>query len=142
MIPLWKKMLRGYTGGIPLKAWIVMTVGMQYQVQIPRLAMRHLDLLVKWSRDHIPAFRIALPRPYESDQEGQRDELEALEAPPLEPDVSLEDIFPADHRDAEQGNALRVGGREDEDPFALASEFPDVIPNLTRIDDPEPGFWV
>jgi hypothetical protein len=116
MIPIWKEQLRMYSGRTPLKQWLLEIVGMQTRLLIPRLAKRHLDLLVKWVRDNIPRFKSILSCPHDP---ADGDELEDFEPIPMALMISLQNGRIADH---EAQNPIVISP---DDPFAGASEFLD-----------------
>jgi hypothetical protein len=116
MIPIWKAQLRMYSGRTPLKQWLLEIVGLQNRLLIPRLAKRHLDLLVKWVRDNILRFKSVLSYPHHHADGG---ELEDFEPIPMDLMISLQNVRSADH---EAQNFIGIGA---EDPFAGASEFLD-----------------
>jgi hypothetical protein len=94
MISIWKDRLRMYAGPTPLKQWLIMAVGLEYRLRIPRLAKRHLDLLVKWVRYHVPQFKKLLSY---GDYEQSHEELEASETPQMEPLGSGHSTVEEDH---------------------------------------------
>jgi hypothetical protein len=139
MIPIWKHQLRAYARGGSLKRWLVMTVGMKYRLQIPRLARRHLDLLVKWVRDRIPAFRVMLAQPH---QPNDQETFEALEPVPLEFVTSVQTITLRDPVGGEPGSAFAASGRHFEDTFTRVSDFPDDEADSTNTGEADFLSWV
>jgi hypothetical protein len=116
MIPIWKEQLRMYSRRTPLKQWLLEIVGMQNRLLIPRLAKRHLDLLVKWVRDNIPRFKSVLSYPH---YPADGDQLEDFEPVPMALMISLQNGRSADHG---AQNLIRI---PTEDPFAEPIEFLD-----------------
>jgi hypothetical protein len=96
MIPIWKERLRMCAGRTPLKQWLMMVVGLESRLRMPRLAKRHLDLLVKWARDHVPHIRSLLSYGSERDHQEGLEQFEESQPFPLEPMIPFDSIRPRD----------------------------------------------
>jgi hypothetical protein len=125
MIPIWKERLRMCAGRTPLKQWLMMVVGLEYRLQIPRLAKRHLDLLVKWVREHVPHIRTLLSYGSERDHQEGFEQFEESRPIPPQTMIPVHSIRPHD-------------GGSDNQQMQVETDGGDLFQEIGPIDD---GDW-